>query len=75
MSDLDYVTINVREQFPELWKEYANLRMGKGKITGSSSFNNFLKDKQINGFVNPASWLGEVQIRKDHLMWLKLKYQ
>lgn len=72
MSDLDYVTINVREQFPELWQEY-NLRMGKDKI--SSSFDNFLKDKQINGFVNPASRLGEAQVRRDHLMWLKLKYE
>lgn len=73
MSDLDYVTIDVREQFPELWKEYAE-RMEKCEIIGSNSFNNFLKDKQINGFATHGSSLGYAKIRHDHLMWMKLKY-
>jgi hypothetical protein len=74
MSDLDYVTINVREQFPELWQEYGR-RMEKGEIIESNSFNNFLKDRQINGFANPLTTIGEVQIRRDHYVWLKLKYE
>jgi hypothetical protein len=74
MSDLDYVTINVREQFPELWKEYAE-RMEKCEIIGSNSFNNFLKDRQINGFAKPLTTIGEAQVRRDHYVWLKLKYE
>ena len=74
MSDLYYVTINVREQFPELWQEYGR-RMEKGEIIESNSFNNFLKDRQINGFAKPLTTIGEVQIRRDHYVWLKLKYE
>lgn len=74
MSDLDYVTINVREQFPELWQEYAKC-MEKGKMIGSNSFNNFLKDRQINGFAKPLTTIGEAQVRRDHYVWLKLKYE
>jgi hypothetical protein len=74
MSDLDYLTIDVREQFPELWKEYAE-RMEKCEIIGSNSFNNFLKDKQINGFAKPLTTIGEAQVRRDHYVWLKLKYE
>jgi len=75
MSDLDYITVDVKKEFPELWKEYAR-RMEKNEIIGSNSFNNFLKDKQINGFAKPLTTIGiEAQVRRDQLMWLKLKYE
>lgn len=71
MSDLDYVVINVANEFPALWKEYV---MAKNGIIGSSSFNNFLKHKQINGFAKFGGPVAQAHIRHDHYMWLKLKY-
>lgn len=72
MSDSDYVTVNIAIEFPDLWKEYKKT-VGNG-IAGSSSFNDFLKHKQISGFAKFGGSLAEAHIRRDHLMWLKLKY-
>jgi hypothetical protein len=69
----EYVTVNVIEEFPALWEEYQTY-MGKNEIIGPNSFNNFLKHKQINGFVKYGERIGTAQIRHEHLMWLKLQY-
>jgi hypothetical protein len=73
MSDLDYVKVNVHQEFPTLWQEYLNGE--KSNIIGIDKFNNFLKKKNINAFAKPGYWIGQAEIRHDHYVWLKLKYQ
>lgn len=72
MSDLDYVVINVANEFPALWKEFID--QNQNSLIGSSKFNNFLKSKNINGFAKFGGPVAQAHIRHDHYMWLKLKY-
>lgn len=75
MSDLNYIRVNVREEFPSLWSEFGEyVTKNRIGIVGSNSFNNFLKQNQINGFAKFGEDIGHALIRKDHLIWLKLKY-
>jgi hypothetical protein len=73
MSDLDYITVNVTEEFPALWKEFVGTNKYYG-LMGSRMFNDFLKSKNINAFAKPHNYIGEAQIRQDHLMWMRIKY-
>jgi hypothetical protein len=73
---MEYIRVNVAKEFPELWKTYTS-RLQRGEIVGINSFNNFLKKENINGFSSAGvgGTLGTAQIREDHLMWMKLKWQ
>lgn len=74
MGIMEYIKINIRHQFPDLWKKYEST-LSRGEIVGSNSFNNFLKDENINGFAVTQGVIGNAQIRTDNLMWIKLKWQ
>ena len=71
---MEYIKVNIRHEFPDLWKKYESTRR-IGGIIGSNSFNNFLKDENINGFCVYKDLLGHAQIREDYYMWMKLKWQ
>lgn len=72
MNVPDYVVVNVANEFPALWKEFID--QNQNGFIGADKFNNFLKEKNINGFARHGENLGYAQIRREHLMWMKLKY-
>jgi hypothetical protein len=69
---IDYITVDIKAEFPSLWSEFIKER--SGGIIGTSAFHTFLKTKKIDGFARISGPLGEAHIRRDHLMWLRLKY-
>jgi len=74
MGMMEYIRVNIKRELPGLWKKYEST-LRRGEIVGSNSFNNFLKDENINGFSAAGKVLGTAQIRTDHYMWMKLRWQ